>query len=93
LTAVLRIECRDGQTAKALSGVLMPDNRYFPKDQAFRAHRDGRTVSFEIESQRVRPALSTIASIVSDTKLFRDLWVVSEKPPSGHLQRLSPSQK
>jgi hypothetical protein len=53
----------------------MPDNRYFPKDQRFRASRDGPTIRFEVESPRGRPAISTVASIVSDAKLFRDVWV------------------
>jgi len=74
LSLELLIRCRDGTVASALNDVLMPDNRYFPKDQRFRAWREGSSIRFEVESPRVRPALSTIASIVSDSLLFRDLW-------------------
>jgi hypothetical protein len=60
LTLELLIACSDEVVAKALNDALMPDNRYFPKDQRFRASREG-----------------TIASIISDAKLFRDIWVES----------------
>ena len=61
--------------AKALDDVLMPDNRYFPKDQKFGASRKGPVLNFEVSSPRVRPALATVASLVSDSRLFRDVWV------------------
>ncbi|HEV2389975.1 MAG TPA: hypothetical protein VGS04_04540, partial [Nitrososphaerales archaeon] len=54
---------------------LMPDNRYFPKDQRFHASREGNLIRFEVGSPRVRPALSTVSSIISDAMLFRDVWV------------------
>jgi hypothetical protein len=71
----LTIETHDVLVAKALNEALMPDNRYFPKDQSFHASTDGRTIRFDIGSPRVRPALSTAASIISDAKLFADVWV------------------
>jgi hypothetical protein len=75
LTIELLIECADSTTATALNDVLMPDNRYFPKDQLFKASNDGTSIRFSVESPRSRPALSTVASIISDAKLFRDVWV------------------
>ena len=75
LTIELSIECSDEEVATALEEALMPDNRYFPKDQRFRALKDGSIVRFEVRSPRVRPALTTLASIISDAKLFGDVWV------------------
>jgi hypothetical protein len=75
LTIELLIECGDETVARALDEALMPDNRYFPKDQRFKASRERSFIRFSIESPRARPALSTVASIISDTKLFRDFWV------------------
>ncbi|HVC27280.1 MAG TPA: hypothetical protein VND40_03885 [Nitrososphaerales archaeon] len=53
----------------------MPDNRYFPKGQRFKASREGPFIRFSVGSPRARPALSTVASIISDAKLFSDVWV------------------
>jgi hypothetical protein len=75
LSIELLIECGDEAVATALNDVLMPDNRYFPKDQLFKASRVGPSIRFSVESPRARPALSTVASIISDAKLFRDVWV------------------
>jgi hypothetical protein len=75
LTIELSIECRDEAVAEALDEALMPDNRYFPKDQKFRASREGGLIQFGVASPRARPALSTVTSIVSDVRLFRDIWV------------------
>ncbi len=71
----LIIECADGKTSKALNETLMPDNRYFPKDQEFGSSVDGSSIRCTVRSPRVRPALSTVSSIISDAKLFADLWV------------------
>lgn len=71
----LAIECADDGTATALSATLMPDNRYFPKDQTFVSSLEGRTIRCVVRSPRTRPALSTVASIISDAKLFGDLWL------------------
>jgi len=75
LSLELLIECRDESVADALNKALMPDNRYFPKDQRFRASKEGNLIRFTVASPRARPALSTVTSIVSDAMLFRDVWV------------------
>ena len=75
MTVELQIECSDETVAKALNEALMPDNRYFPKDQRFKASKEGSFIRFEVESPRPRPALSTVTSILSDARLFRDVWV------------------
>jgi hypothetical protein len=82
----LSIECRDEAVAEALEQALMPDNRYFPKDQQFGASRRGALVRFTVASPRARPALSTITSIVSDTRLFRDVWVEAKARGLGSAQ-------
>jgi hypothetical protein len=75
LTIELLIECSDETVATALNEALMPDNRYFPKDQLFQASKKGPVLRFNVGSPRARPALSTVASIISDAKLFGDVWV------------------
>ena len=79
----LVIECADEATAEALDEALMPDNRYFPKDQRFDASRDGASLRFMVGSHRPRQALSTVASIVSDARLFRDIWVEAKAGGGG----------
>jgi hypothetical protein len=79
----LVIECSDAATAEALDEALMPDNRYFPKDQRFDATRDGPSLRFVVGSPRPRQALSTVASIVSDARLFRDIWVEAKAGGGG----------
>jgi len=75
LSLELVIECADESVATALNEALMPDNRYFPKDQRFRASKEGRLIRFNVGSPRARPALSTVSSLISDAMLFRDVWV------------------
>lgn len=71
----LSIECTDEAVADSLSEALMPDNRYFPKDQKFESSKVGSLLRFEISSPRARPVVGTVTSIVSDTRLFRDIWL------------------
>lgn len=75
LSLELLIECSDETVAAALNEALMPDNRYFPKDQRFQASKQRNVLRFYVGSPRARPALSTVSSIVSDAMLFRDVWV------------------
>ena len=81
----LRIECGDVRVADALDQALMPDNRYFPKDQSFQASKEGSVIWFKVASPRARPVISTVASIISDARLFRDIWLVAET--RGHVPR------
>ena len=74
----LRIECGDGRVADALNQALMPDNRYFPKDQKFQASKEGSVIRFVVASLRARPVVTTVASIISDARLFRDIWLEAE---------------
>jgi hypothetical protein len=87
LTIELLIECVDETVAKALNEALMPDNRYFPKDQRFKASKEGSFIRFNVESPRPRPALSTVASIMSDARLFRDVWVEAKTRGLGNVAK------
>ncbi len=78
------IECADEAVADALNQALMPDNRYFPKDQRFRASKEGSTIRFEVDSPRARPVISTVSSIISDARLFRDVWVEAKTRGLGN---------
>lgn len=85
----LEIECDSERTAAALNDVLMPDNRYFPKDQRFKAERKDALVSYAVLSPRLRPAITTVESILSDSKLFSEIWTETAASHSGPMQRLS----
>jgi hypothetical protein len=74
----LLIRCVDERTAQSLELVLYPDNRIFPKDQRFNFIRDGKTLRFNIESPRIMPALSSLESLLSDAKLFQEVWSLSK---------------
>jgi len=80
----LVIECVDEAVGKALDEALMPDNRYFPKDQRFRASREGASIVFHVVSPRPRPALSTGSSIIADSRLFRDVWLEAKTRGLGN---------
>ena len=75
VTIELSIECSDEAAAGALNQALMPDNRHFPRDQRFLASKEGSTLRYTVASPRARPAFSTVSSIISDAKLFSDIWV------------------
>ncbi len=75
MTVELSIECGDELVAEALDEALMPDNRYFPKDQSFEASKEGSVLRFEVSSPRARPVVGTVTSIISDARLFRDVWL------------------
>lgn len=79
----LEIECRDEQVASALDSALMPDNRYFPKDQSFKASRRGNVLSFTVGSPRVRPAVTTVKSIIADARLFAEVWSQTKEQVHG----------
>ena len=91
LQAELVIECADESVASALNDVLMPDNRYFPKDQRFEASKSAASITFKVSSPRVRPALSTLGSIVSDARLFRDVWAYSRATGPTAARRREPA--
>jgi hypothetical protein len=81
------LECADRGAARALGEALMPDNRYFPRDQRFEASIHGAALRFVVASPRARPVISTATSIISDARLFRDIWVEARKRGLGNAPR------
>ena len=70
----LVIECRTEREASALEEALFPDNSSVPKDQEFSETRKGRTLTYRISSQRAAGAISSAVGLLSDAKLFQDVW-------------------
>ncbi len=87
LTVELTIECSDETVADALNQALMPDNRYFPKDQRFEASKQGPVLRFDVSSPRARTVVSTVTSIISDSRLFRDIWLEAKTRGLGNAPR------
>ncbi len=76
-TFEVSIECRDRKTAAELLAVLEPDNRAFPKGQAFAAELSGRKLVFRLRSDRFMSMISTLEGILSDAQLFQEVWLLS----------------
>lgn len=74
LTIELVFECVGAREARSLEATLSPDNRGLPKDQELVVSRRGRKLFFTIKSQRSSSAVSSALSILSDAKLFQDVW-------------------
>lgn len=77
LRVELEIECAGDREGRALEATLSPDNKSIPRDQVFTAERDGSLLRFEVESSRPAAGLSSIASLLSDAKLFQDVWMTT----------------
>jgi hypothetical protein len=73
----LSVRCIDSKTASSLAKVLTPDNRGFSKELTFVMRRKGPTLSFEVQARSVSQCISTIESVLSDVKLFQEVWVLS----------------
>jgi hypothetical protein len=74
---LLRIRCSNASTAKKLAGVLSPDNRAIPSDQKFSMATDSRVLTVRVESERLPSAFNTVRSVLRDTALFREIWLIS----------------
>lgn len=74
LTLELVIVCNTPKEAFSLQSVLAPDNKSVPKDQSFSSSTYGKNLRFLISSARVSGCLSSAASILTDAKLFQDVW-------------------
>lgn len=78
-TARLCVNCRDAGIADQLSQVLSPDNVGIPRNQRFSVSRSGRTLAFEVESEDTSSSFSTLLSILADTSLFQEIWLLSRE--------------
>jgi hypothetical protein len=77
LSIVLELECSGEREAGALESTMSPDNASVPRDQRFTAARRGSSLRFEVESARPAGALSSVVSLLTDAKLFQDVWMVA----------------
>jgi hypothetical protein len=73
----LTLGCAGPDTAEKLAAVLGPDNRGAPGDQRFKMQLAGRTVSFDIDSERLGSAFSSLDSVLCDAALFQEVWLLS----------------
>lgn len=77
----LTLECRSDLEARSLALALSPDNKGVPKDQSFVTTQEGRSLNFRVSSDRASGALSTALSILSDAKLFQEVWALASSSP------------
>jgi hypothetical protein len=77
LTVVVVFECAGEREASALRATLSPDNKTLPKGQELAVEQSGRTLRFVIESQRPAAGLSSALSLLSDAKLFQEIWTIA----------------
>jgi len=75
----LKVRCANTGVAEKLESVLQPDNRSVPEDQRFTVVPSGRTLTFRVESARPFSALSSVESLLGDTHLFKEVWLLSSK--------------
>jgi len=73
----LVFECAGTKEASALRRTLASDNKSLPKDQRMTVEQDGRELRFSIQSTRPVSVLSSVASLLSDAKLFQEVWNVA----------------
>ena len=74
LTIDLVIECESEVMARSLGVALSPDNKSAPKDQSFSSSQEGRNLVFSISSPRASGCISSALSILSDSRLFQEVW-------------------
>ncbi len=71
------IRCEDEAAAKALAVVLAPDNHAIPSGQRFKMRRSASSLVFEVASVRIGSTFSTAESVLKDTGLFQEIWLLS----------------
>jgi len=74
LTIELVFECGSETEAISMEEVLSPDNKSVPKDQEFDSRRDGAMLTFRISSERASGCISSAGGLLSDAKLFQEVW-------------------
>ncbi len=77
LTVELIFVCAGEREARSLKATLSPDNKSVPRDQRLSVELSGRTLRFVIESARPAAGLSSALSLLSDAKLFQDVWTLA----------------
>ena len=74
LSIEMVFECRTAREAAALESALEPDNHPLPKDHKLSSRRRGSVLTMEVTSPRPASCVSSAFSILSDAKLFAELW-------------------
>ena len=77
LTVEIVFECAGEREARSLRTTLSPDNKSVPKDQRLTVEQIGSTLRFFIESARPAAGLSSALSLLSDAKLFQEIWTLA----------------
>lgn len=70
-------ECVGEREASSLLATLSPDNKSIPKDQVLRVTKSGRQLRFVIDAERPIAGLTSALSLLSDAKLFDDVWTLA----------------
>ncbi|MDG6898280.1 MAG: hypothetical protein JRN24_00935 [Nitrososphaerota archaeon] len=73
----LRVRCGNRRIAEKLESVLLPDNKAIPSDLTFSMRRRSNRLYFEAYSARLRSPVTTVASLLSDVVIFREIWLIS----------------
>lgn len=74
LTIEVVFECAGEREASALEAVLGPDNHSLPRDLLLSSSRSGARLRFRVSSTRRTTCVSSASSLVSDAKLFAEVW-------------------
>lgn len=74
LTIDVVFHCGTEREAASLEEVLSPDNKAIPKDQELTSQRQGTVLSYRISSERATGCISSALGLLSDAKLFQDVW-------------------
>ena len=77
LTVELVFDCAGEEEARSLRSTLSPDNKSLPKDQRMVVERSGRTLRFVIRSPRPVAGLTSALGLLSDAKLFQEVWALA----------------
>jgi len=74
LTIEIAIECLGEREAASLEAALTPDNHPLPKRQRFSSTRIDSVLSFRITSDRQSSCISSAISLLTDARLFDEVW-------------------
>jgi transcription factor Pcc1 len=74
LSVELEFECRGEREAASLEAVLRPDNHPLPRGQRITTTRDGGSLRITVTSSRAANCVSSVLSLLSDARLFAQVW-------------------
>ncbi len=74
LTIEIAFECLGEREAASLEAALSPDNHPLPKDQRLDSTRRADTLTYTISSPRASSCVASALSLLSDARLFAQVW-------------------